>query len=111
MTLLVESNPVSSASGSVTAMNEKFYPLELCQWDDFKTQLERTFIEISSVFLSRHLFPSKTDVLSVQHELSPTSQKDEQDIRPFVRSAIEKLAERIVRAYYDLTNWLEKFNF
>ncbi|KUL81957.1 hypothetical protein ZTR_10980 [Talaromyces verruculosus] len=110
-TLLVESNPVSSASGSVTAVNEKFYPLELCRWDDFEKQLERTFIEISSVFSSRPLFPSETDVLGVQRELSPTSRKDEQDIRPFVRSAIEKPAERIVRAYYDLTNRPEKFNF
>jgi hypothetical protein len=110
-TLLVESNPVSSASGSVTAVNEKFYPLELCRWDDFEKQLERTFIEISSVFSSRPLFPSETDVLGVQRELSPTSRKDEQDIRPFVRSAIEKPAERIVKAYYDLTNRPEKFNF
>ncbi|EED20957.1 conserved hypothetical protein [Talaromyces stipitatus ATCC 10500] len=110
-TLLVESNPVNSASGSVTAVNEKFYPLELCRWDDFEKQLERTFIEISSVFSSRSLFPSETDILGVQRELSPTSRKDEQDIRPFVRSAIEKPAERIVRAYYDLTNRPEKFCF
>lgn len=110
-TLLIEPNPVNSASGSVTAVNEKFYPLELCRWDDFQNQLERTLIEIRSVFSSRPLFPSETDVLGVQRELSPTSRKDEQDIRPFVRSAIEKPAERIVRAYYDLTNRTEKFCF
>lgn len=110
-TLLVESNPVNLASGSVTAVNEKYYPLELCRWHDFENQLERTFIEITSVFSSRPLFPSETDVLGVQRELSPTSRKDEQDIRPFVRSAIEKPAERIVRAYYDLTNRPERFYF
>ncbi|KAF4991291.1 hypothetical protein F66182_16573, partial [Fusarium sp. NRRL 66182] len=110
-TLLVESNPVNSASGSVTAVNEKFYPLELCQWEDFEKQLKRTFIEISSVFSGRPLFPSETDVLGVQRELSPTTRKDEQDIRPFVRSAIEKPAERIVRAYYDLTGRPDRFYF
>lgn len=110
-TLLVESNPVKSASGSLTAVNEKYYPLELCRWDDFEKELERTFIELTSIFSSRPLFPSETDVLGVQRELSPTTRKDEQDIRPFVRSAIEKPAERIVGAYYDLINRPDKFYF
>lgn len=33
-----------------------------------------------------------------------------EDVRPFVQSAIEKPAERIVRAYYDLTHRPEKFS-
>jgi hypothetical protein len=61
--------------------------------------------------VNKPLFPSESDVLGVQRELSSTSRKDEQDIRPFVRSAIEKPAERIVRAYYDLTNRLDRFYF
>uniref|UniRef100_A0A093VGB1 Uncharacterized protein n=1 Tax=Talaromyces marneffei PM1 TaxID=1077442 RepID=A0A093VGB1_TALMA len=110
-TLLVEPNPVNSASGSVTAVNEKYYPLELCRWHDFENELEQTFSQLTTLFASKSLFPSETDVLGVQRELSPTSRKDEQDIRPFVRSAIEKPAERIVRAYNDLTNRPEKFYF
>ncbi|KUL81842.1 hypothetical protein ZTR_09051 [Talaromyces verruculosus] len=110
-TLLVESNPVKSASGSVTTVNEKFYPLELCRWLDFQNDLNGTFSQITTLFADKPLFPSESDVLGVQRELSPTSRKDEQDIRPFVRSAIEKPAERIVRAYYDLTNRPDRFYF
>ncbi|KKK19416.1 hypothetical protein P175DRAFT_0518467 [Aspergillus ochraceoroseus IBT 24754] len=110
-TLSIESNPMKSASGSVTAVNGKYYPLELYRWHDFENQLEQTFNQLTATFSSKPLFPSETDVLGVRRELSPTSRKDEQDIRPFVRSAIEKPAARIVRAYYDQTNRQDIFYF
>lgn len=109
--LLVESNPAYSASGSVTSVNEKYYPLELCSWDDFNKTHEETFHQIVSVFAEQALFPSETDVLGVQRELSPTTRKDEQDIRPFVRSAIEKPAERIVAGYHTKNGERRTFYF
>lgn len=110
-TLLVESNPAYSASGSVTSVNQKYYPLELRSWDDFNDLHKETFRRIVSAFADQTLFPSETDVLGVQRELSPTTRKDEQDIRPFVRSAIEKPAERIVAAYHRKTHRQSTFYF
>lgn len=109
--LSIESNPLNSASGSVTAVNEKYYPLEICRWDDFEEQHDEIFKQFTTLFSNKPLFPSETDVLGVQRELSPTTRKDEQDIRPFIRSAIEKPAERIVVAYYRQTNRQDKFYF
>lgn len=34
-TLSVERDPTKSATGSVTAADRKYYPLELCGWYDF----------------------------------------------------------------------------
>ncbi|EEP75419.1 predicted protein [Uncinocarpus reesii 1704] len=98
-TFSIEPDPTKTASGSVTDVRAKYYPLRLRPWADFNQIHDRTFNQLTLAFSDAHLFPSKTDVQGVERDLSPTTRKDEQDIRPFVRSAIEKPAQRLVQAY------------
>ncbi|KAK2796241.1 hypothetical protein FQN50_009631 [Emmonsiellopsis sp. PD_5] len=98
-TLLVEPDPTKLASGSVTDVQGKYYPRRVCQWKDFDKRRDQTFKQFTEAFSDASLFPSKTDVQGVQRDLSPATRKDEQDIRPFVRSAWEKPAQRLVQAY------------
>lgn len=77
----------------------------------FEEEHNRTFNQLIELFSAKPLFPSKTDVLGVRRDLSPATRKDEQDIRPFVRSAIEKPAERVVAAYLQQTGSTVHFHF
>ncbi|KAK2744192.1 hypothetical protein FQN55_006876 [Onygenales sp. PD_40] len=102
-TLLVEPDRTKVASGSVTDVQGKYYPRRLCEWKDFDKRRDQIFKQFTEAFSDSPLFPSKTDVQGVQRDLSPATRKDEQDIRPFVRSAMEKPAQRLVQAYLKLT--------
>ncbi|PGH05471.1 hypothetical protein AJ79_06778 [Helicocarpus griseus UAMH5409] len=102
-TFSVEPNPIKASSGSVTNVHGKYYPQTLRRWTDFDKDHDRVFSRFTKVFSKDPLFPSKTDVQGVERDLSPTTRKDEQDIRPFVRSAMEKPAQRLVQAYLKQT--------
>ncbi|KKZ61359.1 hypothetical protein EMCG_04004 [[Emmonsia] crescens] len=109
--LSIEPNPTKAATGSVTSVDRKYYPLELYSWDDFPEKHNETFSQFMNLFSEKPLFPSKTDVLAIRQELSPTSRKDEQDIRPFIRTAIEKPAQRVVMAYLGHIGNSDRFFF
>ncbi|EGE82502.1 hypothetical protein BDDG_05446 [Blastomyces dermatitidis ATCC 18188] len=98
-TFSVEPDPTKTSSGSVTNVHGKYYPQQLRKWADFNKNHNRMFNQFTEVFSNDPLFPPKTDVQGVSRDLSPGSRKDEQDIRPFVRSSMEKPAERLVQAY------------
>lgn len=110
-TLRIEPNPNLTASGSVTTSNRKYYPLELHLWDDFEPSHSETFDLFLQQFADKPLFPSQTDVLGIQRDLSPNTRKSEEDIRPFVRTAIEKPAARVVMAHLSEIGVTEEFFF
>ncbi|OJD17401.1 hypothetical protein ACJ73_08803 [Blastomyces percursus] len=110
-TLSVEPNPAKTASDSLTSVDRKYYPLELCVWVDFEEEHSKTFSLLTSLLSDKPLFPCENDVLGVQREMSPSTRKDEQDIRPFIRSAIEKPAARVVMAYLGPTGSTDEFYF
>ncbi|PGH10844.1 hypothetical protein AJ79_05204 [Helicocarpus griseus UAMH5409] len=89
-TLSIEPNPAMSASGSVTAADKN---------------------QISRVLSDKPLFLSRNNVLGIRDDLSPTTRKDEQDIRPFIRSTIEKPAQRVLKAFHKQTNNPVSFRF
>lgn len=84
-------------------MQGKYYPLKLCRWESFHERHHQIVDQFAQTFSDKRPFPSKIEVRTVKRELSSVTRKDEQDIRPFARSAIEKPAERIVNAYLGLT--------
>ncbi|EER36537.1 conserved hypothetical protein [Histoplasma capsulatum H143] len=110
-TLLIESDPAKAASGYVTSADRKYYPLALYSWEDFPEKHGEIFGLFMDLFSDKPLFPSKTDVLGIRRDLSPTTRKDEQDIRPFIRSAIEKPAQRVVMAHLQHTGNPNRFSF
>ncbi|KKZ64113.1 hypothetical protein EMCG_01611 [[Emmonsia] crescens] len=97
--LSVEPDPTKSSSGLVTTVNGKYYPPKLCHWADFANLHESRFSQLAEAFSDNALFPSRTNVQGVEQDLSPTTRKDELDLRPFIRTAIEKPAQRLVQAY------------
>ncbi|KAL2359120.1 hypothetical protein RJZ56_008046 [Blastomyces dermatitidis] len=107
--LSIEPDPDKTSTGSVTSVDGKYYPLELYVWDDFPHN--ETFDKFMNLFSHKPLFPSKTDVLGVQGDLSLNPWWNEYDIRPLIRSAIEKPAHRVVTAYLEQSGKADRFFF
>ncbi|EDN04826.1 predicted protein [Histoplasma mississippiense (nom. inval.)] len=80
-------------------------------WEDFPFKHGEIFGLFMDLFSDKPLFPSKTDVLGIRRDLSPTTRKDEQHIRPFIRSAIEKPAQRVVMAHLQHAGNPNRFSF
>ncbi|KIH86429.1 hypothetical protein SPBR_08195 [Sporothrix brasiliensis 5110] len=94
-----ETTGTASAWKSYTAtrVNGKFYPRCLRPWD-FQTTHSSLFTTLVTAFGEERAFPALTDILGVSRDLSP-GPVDEQDLRPFIRAAIEKPAARVVTEY------------
>ncbi|PGH01103.1 hypothetical protein GX51_05418 [Blastomyces parvus] len=96
----------------------QYYPLELHGWDDFPEKHNEIFGQFMNLLSDKPLFPSRTDVLAVQSDLSSEPRtafayRDglKQDIRPFVRSAIERPVYRVVTAYLGQSGKEDRFFF
>ncbi|CAK7242659.1 MAG: hypothetical protein STHCBS139747_004155 [Sporothrix thermara] len=79
---------------TATRISGKFYPRILRRWD-FESAHASLFPTLVDVFGEDKAFPALTDVLGVSRDLSP-GPVDEQDLRFFIRAAIEKPAARVV---------------
>ncbi|PGH33293.1 hypothetical protein GX50_03906 [[Emmonsia] crescens] len=99
----IELDPDKASTGTVTDVSGKYYPLKLRSWKDFDKTHNQIFDQFIQTFSDAPLFPSKADIQGIGRDLSPTTRKDEQDLRPFVRTAIEKPAQRILKAYLEQT--------
>ncbi|KKZ66527.1 hypothetical protein EMCG_01121 [[Emmonsia] crescens] len=99
----IELDPDKASTGTVTDVSGKYYPLKLCSWKDFEKTHDQIFDQFIQTFSDAPLFPSKADIQGIGRDLSPTTRKDEQDLRPYVRTAIEKPAQRILKAYLEQT--------
>ncbi|EFX01415.1 hypothetical protein CMQ_6357 [Grosmannia clavigera kw1407] len=88
---------VSKTAGSAnttTSVSAKFYPKRLRPWDFHNVQ-PALFETLATTFGDEPLFPALTDVVGVGRDMGP-GPADEQDLRSFIRTAIEKPAARVV---------------
>ncbi|KIH93336.1 metalloprotease m41 [Sporothrix brasiliensis 5110] len=86
-----------STTHTATRVKGKFYPRRLRPWD-FETAHASIFQTLVAAFGEDKVFPALTDVIGIGRDLSP-GPADEQDLRPFIRAAIEKPAARVVTQY------------
>ncbi|ODM16236.1 hypothetical protein SI65_08235 [Aspergillus cristatus] len=94
--LSVRSDLTDSASEHAN-MQGKYYPLKIRHLKHFPKTHNRIFGQFVQTISDKRLFPSQLEVRGVERDLPPT-RKNEQDFWLYVRSAIEKSAQRVVRA-------------
>ncbi|OAF56736.1 hypothetical protein VC83_07066 [Pseudogymnoascus destructans] len=99
-TLIVEDNRTKVATGT-TNVDNKVYPDALHRWTEFPTFHAARFDLLVHAVGDSEIFPSLFEVRSTRRNLSPTTRKDEQDIRPFIRAHVEVPASNIVDAYLE----------
>ncbi|KAK3332659.1 hypothetical protein B0T19DRAFT_416207 [Cercophora scortea] len=84
-TMVVEDNRTKLATGA-TNVDSKVYPDTFRRWTEFPTLHAGRFDLLVRALGDSEIFPSLFEVRSTSRNLSPTTRKDEQDIRPFIRA-------------------------
>lgn len=97
--LIIESDPHLVSSGSVTNIDGKYYPLVLEKWVEFEDIHTQLFEQVCENLGSKLLFSSKIEMNSTLKNLSPSSRRDKQDIRSYIRGLLEIPAQDIIQAY------------
>ncbi|KAK3681832.1 hypothetical protein B0T22DRAFT_414900 [Podospora appendiculata] len=99
-TMVVEDNRAKLATGA-TNVDNKVYPDTFRRWTEFPTLHAGRFDLLVRALGDSEMFPSLFEVRSTSRNLSPTTRKDEQDIRPFIRAHVELPANKILDAYLE----------
>ncbi|KAK3332459.1 hypothetical protein B0T19DRAFT_448526 [Cercophora scortea] len=96
---LMEKNRANRAGDGVTNVSDKVYPNVLRRWTEFPSLHASRFNAFADAFGDSGIFPSLFEVEIISRDLSPTTRKSEEDIRPFIRAHVEAPAAKVLRAY------------
>jgi len=112
-TLVVENRTTEQSSGAVTEVYGKVYPRVLRRWDEFPRLCDEQFDAFVNVFGEQQLFRSWSSIKAAESDLSSDPRRDEQDIRPFIRTYAERPAMRIANKFAETDPALQgtKFRF
>lgn len=88
---------LTDSASEYANMQGKYYPLKIRHLKHFPKTHNRIFGQFVQTISDKPLFPSQLGVRGIERDLFPT-RKNEQDFLLYVRSAIEKSAQRVVKA-------------
>ncbi|CAK7228839.1 hypothetical protein SCUCBS95973_007016 [Sporothrix curviconia] len=110
--LAVESDPNKTSAPGTTDVSGRCYPQRFVPWTDFDTLHASLFEQLETTLGSDEVFPSRNAMQALGEDSSPLM-SDEMDLRPFLRSAVEKPAASIVTQYLAKTRHatLSRFKF
>ncbi|OAA55597.1 metalloprotease m41 [Niveomyces insectorum RCEF 264] len=110
--LAVERDPHKSSTPGTTDVGGRVYPQHFRPWTDFSAAHAAVFAQLAATFGNDATFPSRNAMQALGENISPKV-SDEADLRPFLRSAVEKPAELIVTRYLQVTqhDTLKAFKF